>query len=242
MMLKETLPLVLMLSLSIAVGIAVPGRPSCASELENGIALEVQPGPAQEAPVPIGGLWQEFSFTRVGVLARGCAPADPEGLGCVPSSGGNSEFAGPPPWTFEGPATLILATDAFLYGDAFEVFDFGVSIGTTPLVYTDGSCGDDPVPCSLDPASSTAVFNLGPGTHSITIVPVKSPFGSGAAYFRVDLGPDLVTHYICYKIRDGQIIGEEVEVEDQFGRRIVLIGEEKFFCVPALKNPGQDER
>ena len=37
-----------------------------------------------------GGPWYEFSFGAAGVFAKGCAPADPAGAGCVPSSAGNS--------------------------------------------------------------------------------------------------------------------------------------------------------
>jgi hypothetical protein len=38
----------------------------------------------------------------------------------------------------------------------------------------------------LAPTVSHAVFFLEPGPHSITITPTVSPFGVGAAYFRVD--------------------------------------------------------
>lgn len=139
-------------------------------------------------PVVVGGPWYEFSFTGAGAFARGCSPTDPGGLGCTPSSGGNSTFAGAPPWTFTlgaGGGTLTV-TDAFLIGDSFNVFDFGGPIGITPSVAPGGSCGDDPVPCLANPAVSHAVFSLTAGAHSITIQLRDAPFGSGAAYFRVD--------------------------------------------------------
>jgi hypothetical protein len=76
---------------------------------ENGIIDRSQvPGTAAVAPAgPItpGGPWNEFSFGGVGSFAKGCAPADPGGPGCTPSSAGNSHFVGAPPWTFVAPAT-----------------------------------------------------------------------------------------------------------------------------------------
>lgn len=144
-------------------------------------------------PVTVGGPWFEFGFSGAGVPATGCFPADPGGPGCSPSSGGNSVFADAPPWTFTaGPAGAILTvTDAFLLGDVFDVFDFGLPIGGTS-VPGGGDCGDDPAVCVTDPNASSGVFPLGPGAHSITITPSASPFGGGAAYFRVDGQPGAV--------------------------------------------------
>lgn len=152
---------------------------------DNGIGA----APASDAvvtpqgPVLVDGPWYEFALKGVGVPVTGCSPADPAGPGCT--AGAGSVFADAPPWTFSGPATLKV-TDAFLNGDSFEVFDFGVSIGTTPGVAASGSCGSDPAPCFADPASSSRAFSLGGGAHSITMKPTASPFSSGAAYFRVD--------------------------------------------------------
>lgn len=144
-----------------ALGVAAPGSPS--------------------APVPVGGNWLEFLFTAAGVPATDCAGS------CTPSSGGNSQDAGSPPWTFSAGAggADLTVVDAFNLGDQFEVFDFGLSMGTTSAPGS-GSCGSDPVPCLADANASKRVFQLAPGPHSITITPVLSPFGGGAAYFRVD--------------------------------------------------------
>ena len=150
--------------------------------LLDGPALEPSPqAPGPEAPVPIGTLWQEFEFSGVGVSATGCGA-------CTPSSGGNSQFAPAAPWTFTAPAqgAILTVTDAFTLGDVFNVFDFGFPIGSTTVVGAGGSCGSDPVVCLGDPLTSHGVFFLVPGPHSITIVPSASPFGAGAAYFRVD--------------------------------------------------------
>ena len=137
---------------------------------------------ARADPITVGGNWFEFQFGAAGSFAGSCI------VGCTPSSGGNSTFAGNPPWTFTlgtGGGTLTV-TDAFSIGDSFNVFDFGAPIGITPTVAAQGNCGDNPVPCLANPAVSHAVFILSAGAHSITIQVRDSPFGAGAAYFRAD--------------------------------------------------------
>jgi hypothetical protein len=136
--------------------------------------------PASAADVMIGGPWQEFRFTGVGVPATGCTVAT-----CTPSPAGNSVFAPAPPWTFVAGQTgvKLTVTDAFQLGDRFEVFDAGSSLGQTSAVSVGGNCGGDPVVCLA--SASKAVFALGQGSHSITITPTASPFGGGAAYFLI---------------------------------------------------------
>lgn len=155
-----------------------------AREAGNGIVGR-NPGKLPErSAVPLGGPWTEFSFSGVGSSANGC----PAGF-CTPSPGGNSVFGGDPPWTFTAPAegATFTVTDAFDYGDQFEVLDFGVSIGTTsPPTMEPGACGDDPDPCLTDPLASHGSFALPPGPHEITIRMEASLVGGGAAYFRVD--------------------------------------------------------
>lgn len=134
-------------------------------------------------------IWYEFAFADAGVATTGCSPADPGGIACTPSSGTPTVFADAPPWTITTTGGEALhATDAFLYGDSFEVLDFGAVLLTTPLVPTDGGCGDDPAPCFADAASSSASIALDPGLHSFEITPTASPHGSGAAYFCVSSG------------------------------------------------------
>lgn len=131
----------------------------------------------------------QFSFTDAGSPATGCEPADPAGQFCVPSSGTPTQFLDAPGWTFDAPAggALLRVVDAFESGDQFEVFDFGVSIGFTSLVprgaFSD--CGDDPVNCLADPIMSKGSFALGAGSHSLSIVPVRSPNNLGSAYLDV---------------------------------------------------------
>ena len=141
---------------------------------------------ASADPVPVGGpvasvagLWQEFSFLGPGSFGDACT-------GCTPSSAGNSEYAPDPPWTFfiVGPkAGNLTVVDAFLIGDTFQVYDFGIPLGETSWVPAAGSCGSNPEDCLW--TASTRVYSMAPGPHSITIQAVLSPFGSGAAYFRV---------------------------------------------------------
>jgi hypothetical protein len=143
---------------------------------------------------------------------------------------------GAPPWTFVAPSDglRLTVTDAFLKGGSYEVLDMGVSIGSTPAVPSSSvSCGSDPVPCLADPTVSHGVFNLGPGPHSITIRAVASPFGSEAAYFRVDAKRE---HLVCYRIvHHGQFKQHEVSTEDQFGNATYLVLQPELLCVPASK-------
>jgi hypothetical protein len=191
---------------------------------------------APKGPVKPGGPWNEFSFTGPGSAAKGCAPADPAGLGCQPSSAGNSHFVGAPPWTFTAPsdgATLIV-TDAFQKGDVFEVFDNGNPIGSTASVPMNAtSCGSDPEPCSTDPAVSHRAFDLGPGAHSITIKATASPYQQGAAYFRID---DKREHFVCYRVKqEGESRPHTVATQDQFGAERLEVGTPELLCVPASK-------
>lgn len=161
---------------------------AAAQEPEDGIiAGPVNGDAALLGPVIVGGeKWLEIAASGNGSFAKGCAPADPGGFLCVPSSGGNSEFATAPPWTFNG-GSILTVTDAFDAGDQFEVFDNNVSIGMTSVPSGSTGCGSDPVPCFANPNISSGTFNLGGGAHSITMQ-LLTGF-SGAAYFRVDPAP-----------------------------------------------------
>lgn len=161
-----------------------------------GMALGVT-GPTYGVTITLDGKWNQFSFSAVGVLARGCKPADASGLVCDPNPAGNSVDVGAPPWTFTAPAdsAVLTVTDAFLAGDIFRIFDFGSLIGQTSLVDVNprANCGTDPEKCILDSRFSSGVFILPAGNHSITIRPSASPYGQGSAYFRVDAVPEPAT-------------------------------------------------
>jgi hypothetical protein len=147
--------------------------------------------PALAGPITIGD-WLEFGFSDAGTPATGCDPADPAGPFCVPSSGTPSSFLDAPPWTFTAPvdgATLTV-TDAFLSGDRFELFDFGVSLGFTslPAAASTVDCGDDPAACLATAGISSGLFILAAGNHSLTLIPTLSPTEGGTGYLRVDAG------------------------------------------------------
>ncbi len=128
------------------------------------------------------GDWYEFAFGGVGSFGTA-------GAGTIPSSGGNSVYAPAPPWTFSG-ETEVTITDAFLIGDRFFLYDNSLPVGWTSVPGNSGACGSDPAVCVTDPNVSHASFHLPDGGHSLTIQAVSSPFGSGAAYFKVDPVPE----------------------------------------------------
>jgi YVTN family beta-propeller protein len=138
------------------------------------------------------GSFLEFGFATAGVPATGCAPDDPAGPFCIPSSGTPTGFLDAPPWTFAAPASgsLLTITDAFQSGDRFEIFDFGASIGLTSAPVNGADCGDDPLACLATPGISFGNFLLASGNHSITIVPVLAPGGGGSGYLGVDAVPE----------------------------------------------------
>ncbi len=182
--------------------------------------------------VPTAGPWQEFLFGGAGSFATGCLAG-----GCA-GPGVNAVFAGDPPWTFTAPAggATVSVTDAFLRGDRFEVFDFGTSIGVTSAPATSGDCGPDPDPCFADPLVSKGTFTVGPGPHSLTIKAVASPFGAGAAYFKVEPAKNQLDHYLCYEVKPSKEFRKrKVDVRDQFGGQTYVVIAPRMLCVPATK-------
>ncbi|HXU34418.1 MAG TPA: hypothetical protein VN851_27910 [Thermoanaerobaculia bacterium] len=225
--------------------LAFSTQPINAQEPQNGVAsreARKATEPATTAslmgPVPIGGPWIEFAFFATGSSAIGCSPADPGGPSCAPSSGGNSVFGGTPPWTFTAPpgGVTLKVTDAFLRGDRFEVFDFGASIGLTSVPSTTGDCGDNPDPCFTDPLVSHAIFTLAAGPHQITIKANASPFGGGAAYFRIDAAPTQMDHWLCYDIKsEGRFKERRVVIKNQFESQSYVVIAPHMLCVPSSK-------
>lgn len=147
-------------------------------------------GQVQADPITVSDpLWYEYAF--------GLAPSfATEGSGTVPSSGGNSQPAPDPAWTYFFPSgTRLTVTDAFIEGDIFTVYDFGVAIGSTTFVANTGinSGTSDPAVALGIAGLSKGFFSLLPGAHSITIEVVQNALGttSGAAFFRVDPCPPI---------------------------------------------------
>jgi hypothetical protein len=131
--------------------------------------------PLNDPAVTVGGGWQSFQWTgSPGVF--------------------NSEGA----WTFSSASpTVFSITDAGVVGDEFSLFDGGLLIGTTSSVANDGYDDEFLTPDQYfaDPRWSHGVFDLAPGSHSITIQTAVEATGyrSGAAYFRVDVVPEPAT-------------------------------------------------
>src|SRR5436190_1535633 len=105
------------------------------------------------------GTFEEFAFSSPGTPATGCFPADPAGDFCISSSGTPTDFLDAPPWTVSAPVqgVLLTVTDAFLAGDRFQVFDFGLPLGLTSAPFGNADCGDDPVPCLSTPGISSGI-------------------------------------------------------------------------------------
>ena len=157
-------------------------RPSRLSALVLLLGALLDPRRAEAVPIDVD-VWYEAVVSGVGNFATACIAAV-----CVPGTG--TVFAGDPAWTFTVPTggQTLIVTDGFDYGDILEVFDFGVSIGTTSAVVpTAGNCGGNPASCVTDPLSSSGLFAMAPGAHSITIQLDQEFIGNsgGALFFQV---------------------------------------------------------
>jgi PEP-CTERM motif-containing protein len=134
--------------------------------------------PAHASPI-ISNQWYTFGFGATG-------SALVNGTGFVIGVAG---IAAPDtPWTINltGPLALIV-TDGFQQGDEFQLFDFGVSIGSTSANANDPahSCSNNEAVCLADPLMSHGIFFLAAGLHSLTGMVTDSPFGGGAGFFRL---------------------------------------------------------
>jgi len=151
------------------------------------LCLWLTAGFLNAGPVNIGGNWYEFSFGRAPSQVSACTD-------CGASSGGNSQYADNPPYTFTAPTggAIITIEDAFLRGDRFSISIDGGPFLSTSVPLNDGAslCGDgtNPATCKLDSTYSHGVFSVAPGAHSFTIDIIQNASGTleGAAYFRLD--------------------------------------------------------
>jgi hypothetical protein len=137
--------------------------------------------PASAGPISVDAGWYEFGFGGTGSFGGSY-------LGCCNATDPVSADAGDGPWTFSGPATITVL-DMFAAGDVFELFDGGASLGVSS-VPGPGNCGDNIAACVADADMGRLSVAVGGGAHSITIQLVDSPFGGGAAIFRVDSVPE----------------------------------------------------
>ena len=143
--------------------------------------LVAMAGIVQASPISTDN-WYRFQFGGTGSFGSSGSP----GMG----SGGTAYLGAPTPaWEFTiAQNYLFIVTDAFKYGDEFEVFNSGSSIGITPVVADiNGPAPEinDPVLALLDPGFSSASFLLGPGSYSMTIQVTDSPWGAGGAFFKL---------------------------------------------------------
>jgi hypothetical protein len=100
---------------------------------------------------------------------------------------GTPEPSASDPFTFSYAGVVrVDVTDDFQKGDQFRVYDDGSIIGDTSSVAVDAAGTEiGPEAAFNDPTYSSGSFYLGPGDHSIEIVTITNPFGSGRGYIRV---------------------------------------------------------
>jgi hypothetical protein len=102
------------------------------------------------------------------------------------------------PFTFTSVANVeITVTDTLCMGDVYEVFDNNVSLGTTsPVGLNCDSPAFDPDD-AIAAGFSSGVFTVGPGSHSIHIVPVQQ-VSSGDAwqyYIKFEMSGSIRPHW-----------------------------------------------
>jgi hypothetical protein len=122
-------------------------------------ALLLAASPARAIPILVDGGWVSFNSSL-------------------------SSTDGPFTFTASGPV-LLTVLDRYVYGERWEVFDDGSSLGTTSAApLGGGNCQGAPDPCFADPNASRGFFDLGAGSHSITLVQIAGGGTSGS--IRVD--------------------------------------------------------
>lgn len=134
---------------------------------------------------------RKLSFVvAVLLLMPVCAMADPVS---VPSGwqffifgdAGSAASVNPVTFTATTPVDFTV-TDAYILGDEFSVYNGVTLLGyTSTVTSSNATCGGDPAAC-IAGGWSNGTWLLGPGTYSINIDTVASPFGEGAAYFEVN--------------------------------------------------------
>jgi hypothetical protein len=141
------------------------------------VALAVMVGfavPASAGPVVVDLGWYGFCFGPA---------ASPATAGC--QNGGVSSEGNPFTWTSAAP-TLLKITDAFLYGDIFDVYIDGAAIPFTTSAPGTGPGETNPDAAYADPGYSKGSWILAPGSHSVDVVVNTTPFNGGGAYLEVE--------------------------------------------------------
>lgn len=123
--------------------------------------------------LPTNSSWVEFQFGGVNSFAT-------VGTATLATTNPVANQTIAPPWTFSGPA-VVRVLDLFDSVDRFAVFDNNVLLGDTSAPTSGGVCNNN-IGCALaDSRYSFGAFNVGAGSHSITVQAIVSPTGSGAA-------------------------------------------------------------
>lgn len=123
---------------------------------------------AQAGPITIDAYWTGFSFGSDGTPVSGI------------------------PYTFTAVSdVLVKVTDAFLWGDSFDVFLTGGSLlfSTPSVAAPGGGSSADPDVAFLDPRYSHASYLLSPGVYSLDIFVRESPWEGGGAFVQVVTAP-----------------------------------------------------
>jgi len=146
-----------------------------------GLLIVATPATVQAGPITIDSGWYGFCFDTPG-------PATP---GCANDAGQTSGNA----FTFNALAPVLLkVTDAFLYGDIFDVYDGLTFLFTTSPSAIGGGVTTDPDLAFADPLYSSGSILLAAGAHAINIFNTSGPVSGGGAYMEVETAvPEPVT-------------------------------------------------
>lgn len=136
------------------------------------LATTILAGSAQAATLVPGTAWTKFLFGGTGSALTDEATGD-----------SSYDF------TLTGSAYLD-ATDAFIIGDVFTLFNGASLIGTTGAFDTGGSSTVDPDVAFGGSVYSWGRWTLGPGTYSINGVASTSCCGGGGAFIRLSNVPE----------------------------------------------------
>jgi hypothetical protein len=129
-----------------------------------GAALLCSAPTAGAEPVGVGDGWLLFGFGPVGSTTEAFT------------------------FTSDGPA-VVSVTDAFCPGDGFRVRVDGVAVGDISSTADDSCVGEvaDPDLAFTDPRFAHGSFPVGPGPHEVVLEVIRTPFGNGVGFIRVDL-------------------------------------------------------
>jgi hypothetical protein len=142
-----------------------------------GAILAVLPTASSAVPINVDTLYS-FGFSGIGtpIIGTNGGPfASCTNPACINSLAGNTfEF------TLTGSAQLIVQ-DLFDSVDRFVIYDAALGLlGLTSLPVVGGSCGSDFTCASSDPRYSFGIFDLAPGSYSISGLQVNGIRGAGA--------------------------------------------------------------